>query len=140
MSDSYIVEEDVFSRLSQSQLIQLTDDEKVGAVNRNHVARAIEEASSTVNGYIQSRYTLPITPVPTLLKTLTLSITIYNLYLRRQRVPEDVRKDYEIATKQLEGIAKGIISLGVEAPPAATQTGEVSGPERTFSRDKMSGF
>lgn len=142
MSDSYIVEEDVFSRLSQNQLIQLTDDDKVGAVNLNHVARAISEASSLVSGYVASRYSLPIVPVPMLLKTITLSITTYNLYLRRQRVPDDVRQTYEDGIKQLEGIAKGLISLGVDPPPAGSPAsqGELLTNESDWSRDKLSGF
>lgn len=141
---SYIVQADLLSQLSGAQLIQLTDDNKTGVVDTDKVTRAIAEAEAEVNGYIATKYSVPVaSPVPDLVKQLAIDVAIYRLYRRRQRVPDDVRTAYEDAVKKLEGIAKGLVTLGIEPPPAESSkatSGEIFGPKRVFDRDKLGGF
>jgi len=140
----YIVQADLLSQLSNAQLIQLTDDNKTGSVDADKVTRAIVEAEAEVNGYIATKYAVPLAaPVPDLVKQLAIDVAIYRLYRRRQRVPDDVRTAYEDAVNKLEGIAKGLVTLGIDPPPAESSSatsGQVFGPERVFNRDKLSGF
>ena len=141
---TYILQSDIeASGVSTAQLVQLTDDEKTGEVDTDKVTKAIEDAESEVNGYVGKRYSVPIAPpIPNLVQKLSTDIAVWNLWRRRQRAPENVRQAYEDAIKTLEKIAAGEIVLDVEAlPPASTLTGgEVFGPERVFTRDKMKGF
>ena len=141
---AYIVQADLLAQLSNAQLIQLTDDAKTGSVDTDKVDKAIADAEAEVNGYVATKHSVPLaSPIPDLIKKLAIDITIYNLYRRRQRTPEDVRTAYEDAVKKLEGIARGLITLGVDPQPAesskATQ-GETSGPARVFDRDKLGSF
>jgi len=141
---SYITQSDLSGQISDSELIQVTDDAKLGVVSATVVSKAIADAEAEVNGYLATKYAVPIGgTVPDLVKKLCIDAAIYNLYRRRKRVAEDVRQAYEDAIKKLEQIAKGIITLGIDPPPAAlTQgsSGEVFGPDRVFDRDKLGSF
>lgn len=140
----YIVQADLLSQISEHQLVQLTDDEKTGLVVDARVDEAIGSAEAEVNGYVATRYAVPVAaPAPDLIKKLSITITVYLLYRRRQRVPDDVRTAYEDAIAMLKDIARGVITLGIDPPPAEStkaSAGEVSGPERIFSRDKLGSF
>ena len=138
---SYIVQADLSEQISEAQLIQLTDDSKSGVVDVDVVSKALADAEALIDGYVAVRYSLPIVPTPPLLKKFAIDITIYNLYRRRQRTPEDVRRAYEDDLKMLQAIAAGSMVLEqASAPAATTQKGETFGPERVFSRDKMGNF
>lgn len=141
---AYITQADLVEQISDSQLIQLTDDAKLGTVDTDTVARAITAAEAEVNGYLATRYTVPVAaPVPDLIKKWALDIAVYNLYRRRQRMPGDVRTAYEDTIKALTQVAKGTITLGVDPAPAESsdaKEGEVFGPDRVFDRDKLGSF
>lgn len=143
---AYILQADLLAQVSENQLIQLTDDNKLGQVITDTVTRAISDAEAEINGYLaaRSRYTVPVAvPIPALIKKLAIDIAIWNLYRRRQRVPEDVRHGYEDARRMLESIAKGLISVGSDPPPPASSTansGEVFGPDRLYTRDTLGSF
>jgi phage gp36-like protein len=140
---SYILEADLLGQLSQAQLVQLTDDVGNGVVDSTRVTQAITDAEGEINGYVATRYAVPlIVPVPDLIKKLDIDITVYNLWRRRQKIPDLIRTAYEDAVKKLEAIAKGTITLGVDAAPAAQSgsAGETFGPERVFNRDKLGSF
>jgi len=140
---SYILQADLLAQLSEPQLVQLTDDEQIGIVNTTRVGQGIADADAEIDGYVATRYAVPVSPVPALIKKLSIDITLYNLWRRRQKVPDLVRTAYEDAVKKLEQIAKGTITLGVDPAPANSaqaSSGEVFGPERVFDRDKMGSF
>lgn len=141
---SYILQADLLGQLTEDQLIQLTDDGNVGEVHAETVTQAIADAEAEINGYVATRYAVPVAaPVPALLKKLAIDITVYNLWRRRQKVPELVRTVYEDALKRLDGIAKGTVTLGVDPAPAESTkgaAGETFGPDRVFDRDKLGNF
>jgi phage gp36-like protein len=141
---SYIVQADLLGQISEPQLTQLTDDAGSGVIDDVKVAQAITDAEAEINGYVATRYSTPIAaPVPDLIKKLAIDISVYNLWRRRQKIPELIRTAYEDAVKKLEAIAKGTITLGVDPAPAEStkgSAGETSGPERVFDRDKLGNF
>jgi len=140
---SYITRTDLLDALSEQQLVQLTDDDKLGIADETKISKAITDADAEINGYIATRYAVPITPATDLVKKFSKTIAVKNLWARRQRVPETVRQDYDDVVAQLRDIAKGVITLGVDPAPAESaksSAGEVSGPERVFDRDKLGGF
>ncbi len=141
---AYIVRDDLKGQISEEQLTQLTDDDKAGTPDENKINRAIAEAEAEVNGYVATKYAVPVAaPTPVLLKSLSIDIAIYRLWRRRQRVPDENRKAYEDAVAKLKDIAKGVLTLGIDPAPAEStkgSSGEVFGPERVFDRDKLGGF
>lgn len=138
---NYIVQADIKDKLADSQLLQLTDDTKSGVVNATVVSDAIADAEALIDGYVGVQYAVPMSPVPRLLKALTIDVTVFRLYARRQRIPDDVKLANDLAVRKLEQIAKGILSLGPTAPePVTASAGEVFGPAREFTADSLKGF
>ena len=114
----YCTEEDISNQISNETLIQLTDDTGLGAVNQAHVSDALLFAEVLINGYLLSRYKLPVNPETlSLLKILATDLSIYRLYLRRFQtdVPTGISDKYKNAIKMLEQIQKGVIALETEA-------------------------
>jgi phage gp36-like protein len=133
--------------LSESDLIDLTDDEGLGTVNTARVDSAITSASELIDGYLRGRYTLPLSPVPGVLKTLAISIAIYNLYARTKRavMPESIEKRYAADIKLLTDIQKGVITLGVaeitsDGASAGSYKTNKTSTDRLFGKDGLSGF
>lgn len=141
---SYIVQADLLADIPNDVLIQLTDDNKDGSVDSSVVTDAITRAQSEVDGYLATKYSVPIAAPPQLVKSLTATLTCYRLFGRRGRgVPEDWGKRYDDAVRTLTNISKGLVKLDVEPPPAESSTataGEIKGPERVFDRDKLGSF
>jgi phage gp36-like protein len=110
---------DIELAIPEATVIQLTDDENSGVVDENIVSEAIRQADSVIDSYCSSRYGVPFSPVPDVIKTCSVDIAIYNLYSRRAEELPGTRKDrYNNAMKILEGIAKGIVTIGETTEPA----------------------
>lgn len=139
---NYIVKADILEQLPEDTLIQLTDDENLGTVNDARVDAAINDAEGEADGYLSTRYTVPLSPAPASIKKFTADIAIYNLFGRRDTVPPDREKRYENAIKFLVNVSKGIVTLGAQEPEPTTTAGSVefTSNERTFTRSKLEGF
>lgn len=140
---SYAALADVLAQISEDELVQLTDDSHVGAVDEAIVTSAVADASEEIDGYVGSKYALPLSSMPGILKKLCVDVAIYNLYARRHDSIPDMRKDrYENAIKFLMAVAAGKISLGVQDPggsPPASGVG-VTGADQVMTSDKLSRF
>jgi len=142
----YCTLDDIKALLPEDVLIQLADDEGLGVVNQTRVDEAVAQSDAEIDSYCGGRYQVPVAPAPELLKKLSVDIAIYNLYSRTVMTMPEVRGErYRNAIRQLEGIAKGLISLGVGSTPEPADSGsgaETNKPTDTnvFSRDKMEGF
>ncbi len=142
---AYSTLDDIKKLLPEEALIQLTDDENLGVVNQGRVDEAIAQADAEINSYCASKYTVPFTTVPAIAKKISVDLAIYNLYSRKvDIIPETRAERYKNAIRQLEGISKGTISLGVDPAPAATTEGgaetNTTTSDRTFTKDSMEGF
>jgi len=140
--------------LPEKKIIQLTDDEqlKPDVLDADEAAHAdifsrinetCDSADAEVNSYCGVKYTVPFSSPPDEVKRLAMEIWIYNLYKRRT-VPEEIEKRYDKAIKQLESIARGLKTLGIDPPPAApteggAETNKIES-DRIFTRDTLSGF
>jgi len=137
---------DIKKLLPEETVIQLTDDEGLDAVNQARLDESISQADAEIDSYCGGRYAVPFTTVPDIVKKISIDIAIYNLYSRKvEEIPETRADRYKNAIRQLEGITKGLISIGeAEAPPASTSEGGAgtnkTESDRTFTKDKLNGF
>jgi len=130
----YSTLDDLKKLIPEEILVQLTDDEETGSVNQARIDEAIAQADAEINAYCSPRYEVPFSPAPELVRKLSVDIAIYNLYSRRaEEIPATRSERYKNAIRQLEGIAKGIVSLGVD--PATEAAATQGGPEATTSKD-----
>mgnify|MGYP001559306276 FL=1 len=136
---------DLKKLIPEITIIQLTDDENIGAVNQSRVDEAIAQADAEIDSYCGGRYAVPFTTVPDIAKKISVDIAIYNLYSRRvESLPETRADRYKNAIRQLEGIAKGLVSIGEQPEPPAPDTGgtqiNVTSNDRVFTRETLGNF
>jgi len=123
MSTPYVTLADVLCVIPMRKLAQITNDDPALAAAGNPdaavVDRAIEAASHMVDGYLRARHALPLDPVPTIVRELTLNLVCYRLYARRMEseVSDTIKDQRDYAIRALEHIQSGRITIG----DAATQ-------------------
>lgn len=142
----YCTIEDIKGCIPESNIVQLTDDEGLGIVNQARVDKAIAIADSIIDGYLRGRYTLPLSAVPEIIKTIAIDIAVYKLYERRLELemPETMSARYKNAVKILEQIQKGLIKLGIESADTGPGQGhyktDKTTDDRTFGKNVLSKF
>lgn len=126
---------DIEKAIEYRSLIDLTDDEGLQEVDQGRIDEAVSTAQGEVDGYLQERYQVPLSTVPSLIRGATVDLAIYNLYSRKfDQVPEVRQKRYDAAIKRLEQIAAGRIGLGIATPPEESQAEGMilSAPAKVF--------
>ena len=138
---AYSTKTDILEQLEEDVLIQLTDDDDAGVVDEDKVTRAIVDADAEIDSYCGTKYDVPFSTVPVMIRKISVDLSICNLYARRQGSPEDRKERCDEAISFLKDISKGIASLGGDGPSADDD----SGPEpttvksdRVFSRGRDS--
>jgi phage gp36-like protein len=137
----YSTKQDLIDRFGEDELIGLTDRSNAGVIDGTILDQAIADSGAEMNGYIGSRYSLPLVTVPTTLKPLSCDIARYKLY--DEQASEQVTKRYDAAIKFLFSVSKGEISLGVDslgAKATSTDFAEMQSAGSVFARDKSTGF
>ena len=110
----YCTKDDITSkRIPERTLIQLTDDAGTGSVDEAMLSEVLAEVSDTVDGYIRGAVTLPLAPVPPLVRSLALDLATYRLYARRVtgELPEKIKDMHDAAIKRLKDIQAGKLQL-----------------------------
>ncbi len=141
----YCTIDDVRRQLEEARLVQLTDDEGTGELVEERVTQAIRDADDEIDSYLGLRMRVPLSPAPDTVRRLSVDIAVYNLYSRREKLPENRLERYRNCVRFLESAASGKISLGQNDPegnPLDPNLPEPSGenPARTFTRSSLRGF
>ena len=106
-------------------------------------ADAENDAAGMIDGYLSSRYPLPLAVVPTMVTGWAADVTRYKLW--SDRAPDEVRRRYEDALAQLKLLAQGTITLPPGAVAVTPTLGEqisfggYSAP-RVFTGDTLAGY
>lgn len=151
---AYATANDMTARYPNRDLVQLTNEDPTQTtVNTVAVERALGDASAEIDGYLESRFTLPLSDPPAVLTRLTCDIAMYRLQtLRPLHDVADARKRYEDAIELLVRVARGEVTLGLAPdntePAAATGSvvtqagGDASEalPRRVFDRGSLKGY
>lgn len=117
---------DILFDLPKKEVVNLTNDEnrlfeQINFDNANddvvkRVNQAIEDADNEINGYLRSRYSVPlIAPVPKLVTKISKDIAIYNLFCRRFKIDIPFREVYLSRVAELKLIQGGQMHLDVDA-------------------------
>jgi len=139
---AYSVKSDMLEQINEDDLILLTDEDDLGTVNEDTVKRAIADADAEIDAYCGVRYDVPLSPVPAMIRKVSVDIAIFNLTSRRERVSDDRKKRYDNAIKFLQSVAAGQIWLGTldAESPSEHQTPAFSGNTRVFTKSGMEGW
>lgn len=131
----YCTKQDLIDRFGEDELIQLTDRANLGVIDDTVLNQAIADADAEINGYL-ANYSLPLTTVPTVLVRGACDIARYFLY--DDAATEQVTKRYEAVLKFLGQVAKGVISLGIDASgnkPTPSDGAVMESGGRVFGRN-----
>lgn len=107
----YATVTDLQDRLGEPRLTQLTDlaQPPVGLVDTAVAQKALDDAEAEIDGYLMGRYTLPLQPVPPVLRVHACTIAHYRLL--GSAVDEATREDYKATRAYLMSVAKGDVLL-----------------------------
>ncbi len=121
-------------------------EEQVAAATAAAAAatKCLNRASAMVDGYCSNLYDVPFDTASPFLKSVDLDVAIYNLFSRRDNVPENRKDRYKNSEKILIKIGAGDIQLGVTGPTAPQQQGQVvqvtPALENIFTFDRLKNF
>jgi phage gp36-like protein len=135
----YATAADLDGRITQSELLRLTDETDSGQIDTATIAAALESADTEIDSYLAARYTLPLADPQPLLASLAIDIAIWNLYsLDDSGVPENRKDRYQAAVATLGRLSSGKQTLGApEEAVGGSEAAVFSGPDRTFNRTNM---
>ena len=139
----YCTQQQLIDRYGAQMVIDLSDRQTPPAnvIDATVVARAIADTGAMIDGYLASRYTLPLAAIPDLLTDLAQQIAIYKLHA--QMVGDKIRDDYDAAVKMLREIGSGAVRIpasGIEPAASGAQGVRTNDRERPFSSENMKGF
>jgi len=111
----YCTIEDLINRVTEKILVNLTNDVLPATSIKREIAEDnIAIADDLINSSLRNKYVVPLKSVPNLVKQLSADITIYRLYCRRpQNVPENYKKNYEVALQILKDLQAGAKVLDI---------------------------
>jgi phage gp36-like protein len=121
---SYATVADLLADAPAELVAQLT-----GAVepDEDKIERALENASGKIDSYLASRYPVPLTDAPIMLRTCCVDMALYELMkLRPLGDIEDARLRYTDALRFLEQVNQGKINIG-PAPSGGDSAPSISG-------------
>jgi phage gp36-like protein len=109
------------------------------------VVAVVADADGLIDGFLRMRgYTLPLSPVPTIVANWSRSIARYMLHKSRNAMEstDPVVRDYNDAMKLLALVRDGKFSLGADDAIAPTGGGspQFDAPERLFTRDTLADY
>lgn len=117
----YCTQADMVDRFGEEELIQLTDRAGLDVIDTVVLDRAIADATAEIDGYLASRYQLPLAETPPSLTRIASDIARYFLY--DDAATSSVQDRYDNAVKFLRGVARGDVSLVQQAGDTAETAG-----------------
>lgn len=136
----YCAKADLIQRFGDREISDLLDRNNDDTEDTNALTSAIADADALIDGYLCSRYAVPLSSVPALIVSISCDLTRYKLW--DDRAPEEVRKRYQDALSQLRDIAKGVLSLPATSTTASSDFGgiEHTDGDRLFTMDSLRDF
>src|SRR4051812_35388029 len=98
----YATQANLTARFGTAEVQQLSDVNNTGAIDAARVTQALADASNTIDGYLSSRYSLPLASPPAMLELLCCDLARYKL---ATRPTEEMRKRAEDALAWLTKVA-----------------------------------
>jgi len=142
----YCTLSDLQKKISNDLIIEMTDDVSAGTVDQTVIDAVILEADEQIDSFVGKVKTVPLSPVPGIIKNLSVTISIWKLFVRRGS-PDEVREgEYKDALMTLKNIADRKQTLGDDEASLAnenTEGGPVSSKtecDRTFTKTTLEGF
>lgn len=140
---AYSTDTDLYDRIDQEMVIQLTDDANAGEVDETKLDNLRADCSELINTYLRGRYTVPVDPAPEILVNIEADLLVHKLYQRRSgyEIPDsisDSKKDAMELLKQIN-LGKVLLEDQPDIAEAAIRTNKKS-TDRMFPDDTLKSF
>ncbi len=134
----YATREDIDAAYGDELLLLIADRDNDGVVDDPAVEAALATAASTAEGYLRTRYTMPLTETPDALKRVVIDLAVYNLAADAGSATEMQESRNKAAIAWLRDVAAGRVNLTAGTPDGTRPRPIVkTGAPRRFTRDKM---
>lgn len=125
----YCTRADIGMAIPELTLVQLSNDDPAALeANEDVIEDGVRQAEELVDGYLRGRYSLPLNPVPTIVRDAVVYLTRYWLYQRRPEgagIPEAVTDSRKHTIRLLETVRDGVVTLGMPSGQATPEPGEI---------------
>jgi phage gp36-like protein len=139
---SYASLPDLIERAGEDEILQVADRDDDGTADPDVIEAALAHADNTINGYLATRYTIPLSSVPPIVVTWAVAIGRYHLH--RQGAPDYVVRDYKDALAALDKAQQGRIAVpgadGIAPAQGSEGAVRVDGPEPVFNQENLGGW
>ncbi len=139
---TYATQQDLIDRFGAVELAQLTDRTNGVVIDATVLGRALADADAEIDGYLATRYQLPLATTPPVLVRLAADIARYRLF--DDRTTEAVRQRYEDACKLLRNMSSGLVKLDAGVTPVPVDTAAMPvvsrSPAKVFSADSLANY
>ena len=140
----YCTTDDLLRAMSIRTLTELSNDDPDATDPCAEVVDlAIQMACEEIDGYLRSRYLLPLSETPTVVKRLAIDLARYHLYARRPEgydFPEAIKSLHQQALKRLDEIRDGKFALGEAVGERVGQAIREPGEIRVAKRGRVFGL
>jgi phage gp36-like protein len=127
---SYATYEDLLANFGEQELELVTDRDRDGSPDDGVIEDGLQFADDLIDGYLRSRYSVPLANPPRNLIGVACDIARYRYY--QDQPTELVITRYEQAVGWLKDVAHGLVDLVLEDEPYAPVA--YSQPARVFTR------
>jgi len=139
---AYVTQSDLVERYGTPELAQLTDQTAATMPDATEIGRVCDETTSLIDAYLSARYTVPLSPVPTVVRAWACIIARKLLWKDRALADSAVMLAYNDAMSQLKDAGKGRSSLPDATGKQATVSAGVfsTSPTPVFNTDGLLDF
>lgn len=116
----YATLDDMTAQFGEDEVIALTDRSRAAVVDATVANTAIANASAEIDTYLAARYALPLNPAPLVLVRICCDMARYNLCGSMTRETEPIVERYKAATRFLQSVASGAVTIGTTSTGAVT--------------------
>ena len=138
---AYATVADMIARFGELEVLQLTDRNQEGVIDKAVAKTALDDATAEIDAYL-GRFKRPFGKIPPLLVRLCCDIARYRLTAAQGvLITEEIRNRYKIDVLDLlRAMDKGEVQLGVDDSGEEVAAGEdgivfVNGKNKVFGRD-----
>ena len=139
---SYATLQDLIDRFGESELIELTDRSGGEAITVDQavVGKALADAGEEIDGYLASRYRLPLDPVPGLVTRWACDLARASLY--KDGATDGIKANAATARAALRDAQTGRLTLQANAVDSAvvSDTVELASAPRRFGPGNLRVF
>jgi len=134
----YCALDDIRARLEEPTLTALCDDDGDGVADPGVVEAAIADADAEIDTNLATRYAVPISSPPAVLRAVAAWLSIAALFRRRRETPSPLHAEQaEHARRILSLLARGRMSLpGI--PAAGGPDSNRSADDKAFRTESLS--